>query len=107
MKKLFSILLALLLFCGAATAETPFGTLFDAATELAFDTHNVTLSAEATFRYDGELFKVMHASYQQDDVRSFLSYMLDTPDLAGKMTTSGYIVLGLGEKSYAGDYKFG
>ena len=32
---------------------------------------------------------------------------LDTPDLAGRLTTSGYVVLGLGSKSYAGDKLYG
>ncbi len=107
MKKLLCFALVLLLLCGAAYAETPFATLFDAAKQLAFDTHNVTLSAEATFSYDGEVFKVMHASYQQDGIRSFLSYMLDTPSIAGEMTTNGYIVLGTGSRAYSADKKYG
>ncbi len=107
MKKLISLLLISVLLCGVALGESAVGTLFDAAKELAFNTENVTLSAEAGFYYDGELFKLMHALYQQDGLRSFLSYMLDTPDLAGEMTTNGYIVLGLGQKSYAGDKYYG
>ena len=107
MKKILSFALALILLCGAAFGETAIGTLFDAAKKLAYDTHNVTLSAEAEFYYDGELFKQMHAVYQQDGYRSYLSYLLDTPRLDGELIKSGYTVLGLGSRAYAADVRHG
>ena len=107
MKKLICLILCVSLLGGAALGEGAFGQLFDAAVQLAFETSNVSLSAEATFTYDGEVFKVMHAAYQQDGVRSFLSYMLDTPDITGNVTTNGFIVHGLGDTAYAGDTYYG
>ncbi len=107
MKKLLCVLLAIALLACAAVAESNVGTLFDAACALAFDTHNVALSAEATFSYDGELFKVLHASYSQDGEKSYLSYMLDTPQLDGSVYTGGYTVMGFGTTSYSNDTYYG
>ena len=108
MKKLLSLILALCLLSTAACfAEGSIGTLYDAAKALAFDTHNVTLSAEAEFLLDGELFKTMHASYKQDGYRSYLSYMLDTPKLDGSVYTGGYTVYGNANTAYANDTYFG
>ena len=107
MKKLFCILLAVCLLGASALAESNVGRLFDAAAALAFDTRNVTLSAEAKFSYDGEWFKTMHASYQQDGVKSYLSYMLDTPKINGTVYTGGYTVYGNGDTSYSNDTYFG
>ncbi len=88
-------------------AENSVGTLFDAAVRLAYNTDNVTLSGEATFTYDGELFKTMHASYKQDGINSYLSYMLDTPKDDGRVYTGGYSVVGLGSDVYANDTYWG
>ena len=108
MKKLFCLILALCLAIPAfVSAESSVGSLYDSAVALAFDTHNVTLGAEATFKYDGEVFKVMHASYQQDGTRSYLSYMLDTPQLDGSVYTGGYTVYGNGKTAYSNDTYWG
>ena len=107
MKKLLCMLLVICLLAGAALAESNVGKLFDAARTLAFDTHNVTLTAEAKFSYDGEWFKTMHASYKQDGVKSYLSYMLDTPKIDGTVYTGGYTVYGNGNTSYSNDTYYG
>ena len=108
MKRFTSIIVALaLLLSFAAGAEGEAVKLFDAAKTLAFDTNNVSLSAEATFSYDGEVFKTMHAAYKQDGGKSFLSYMLDTPDSTGKVYTGGYTVIGTGYTAYSNDTYFG
>ena len=108
MKKTFCFLLALLTIVPYfAHAETSVDKLYDAAVELAFNTHNVTLSAEATFTYDSEVFKTMHATYKQDGTRSFLSYMLDTPQLDGSVYTGGYTVYGNGTTAYSCDTYWG
>ena len=100
MKKILCILLIVCLLMVCAAESSNVGTLYNAARKLGFDTHNVTLTAEAEFRFDGEWFKTMHASYKQDGVRSLLSYMLDTPKPDGSVYTGGYTVLGLGSECY-------
>lgn len=108
MKKILSLILAVcLLSTAACLAQSSIGSLYDAAKALAFDTHNVTLSAEAEFLLDGEAFKTMHASYKQDGYRSYLSYMLDTPKLDGSVYTGGYTVYGNANTAYANDTYYG
>lgn len=87
----------------SALAEGPLASLFRAASDLAFNTHNVTLNANATFTYDGELFKTLNGDYVQDDGRSFLKIMLDTPKADGSVYTGGYTVIGEGTYAYAID----
>ncbi|MCR4620517.1 MAG: hypothetical protein K5663_00310 [Clostridiales bacterium] len=108
MKKLLCLLVALSLCISAvALADKAMGKLYDKAVHLAFDTSNVTLTAEAEFKYDGEWFKNMHASYKQDGYRSYLSYMLDSPKLDGSVYTGGYTVFGAGTTAYSNDTYFG
>ena len=108
MKKLISALLvAALLLTAAACAEGAVGPLFDSAVQLAFGTSNVTLGAEATFTYEGEVFKTMHASYKQDSDRSVLSYMLDPPRADGTVYTGGYTVVGIGNTAYSAETYYG
>ena len=59
-RRIFLALMCLMLCLAlavSALAEGPLAALFKSASTLAFDTHNVTLNAKATFTYDGELFK--------------------------------------------------
>lgn len=108
MKKLISMLVVLCLCLSAiAFADGAMGDLYDKAVHLAFDTTNVTLTAEAEFKFDGEWFKSMHASYKQDGFRSYLSYMLDSPTLDGGVYTGGYTVFGEGNVSYSNDTYLG
>jgi len=107
MKKIFALMLALAMLATCAVAESSVGTLFDAAVKLAYETDNVTLTANATFTWDGELFKTMRASYKQDGYNSFLDYMLDTPKEFGEVYTGGYSVLGLGSTVYANETYWG
>ncbi|MBO7359231.1 MAG: hypothetical protein J6U72_05350, partial [Clostridia bacterium] len=108
MKKLISMLVVLCLCLSAiAFADGAMGDLYDKAVHLAFDTTNVTLTAEAEFKLDGEWFKSMHASYKQDGFRSYLSYMLDSPTLDGGVYTGGYTVFGEGSVSYSNDTYLG
>lgn len=107
MKKILCAILVLILALGCCAEASRVGTLYDAARKLAFATSNVTLKGEASFYYDADLFKVMHASYEQDGQRSYLSYMLDTLHWDGTTTTGGYTVLGLGTESYAYDTFYG
>ena len=108
MKKLISMLVVLCLCLSAvAFADGAMGDLYDKAVHLAFDTTNVTLTAEAEFKFDGEWFKTMHASYKQDGFRSYLSYMLDSPTLEGGVYTGGYTVFGEGNVAYSNDTYLG
>lgn len=104
MKKLISLIIAVCLCLSAvALADGAMGDLYDKAVHLAFDTTNVTLTAEAEFKFDGEWFKTMHASYKQDGYRSYLSYMLDSPTREGGVYTGGYTVFGEGSVAYANE----
>lgn len=105
MKKFLSVLLvlALVLSC-VAFAESPsnIAYLFDEVSELLFDTHNVTVLIDAEFTYDGLTFKKMDLDYKQDDIRSFLSYLLDTVSYeGGEPVKSGYTVWGTGATAYS------
>lgn len=99
MKRIIALMLILMLAFSAAAEGSVIGKLYDAAVELAYDTHNVTLGAEATFSWDGTVFKTMHGTYKQDGKRSWLDYMLDTPKPDGSIYTGGYQVLGLDDGS--------
>lgn len=107
MKRIVALILAFTLLATCALAESAVGKLFDAAVDLAYDTHNVTLTAKADFTWDGESFKTMRASYKQDDFNSLLDYMLDTPKPDGTVYTGGYTVLGLGRNVYANETYWG
>ena len=105
-RRIFLALMCLMLCLAlavSALAEGPLAALFKSASTLAFDTHNVTLNAKATFTYDGELFKTLNGDYVQDDGRSFLKIMLDTPKEDGTIYTGGYTVVGEGLYAYAID----
>ena len=112
MKKTFkrgicAILVLSLALGAAAFAEGSALTLLNAACTLAFDTHNVTLGAEASFTYDGEWFKNVHAEYRQDGSDSYLSWMLDSPDKNGGVYTGGYEVVANGSSVYFNETKKG
>ena len=95
-RRMLLIVLALAL-CLAVTvsalAEGALGTLYRAATALLFDTDNVTLTAHATFTYDGDLFKTLDATCVQDGSDSKLNLMLKTPKEDGTIYEGGYTVV--------------
>ena len=105
MKKYLSVLLALTLIlssCAFAESTSNVAYLFDEVSELLFDTRNVTVSIDADFTFDGLTFKKMDLDYKQDDVRSFLSYLLDTVAYEGaEPAKSGYTVWGTGATAYS------
>ena len=105
MKKYLSVLLALTLIlssCAFAESTSNVAYLFDEVSELLFDTRNVTVSIDADFTFDGLTFKKMDLDYKQDDVRSFLSYLLDTVAYEGaEPVKSGYTVWGTGATAYS------
>ena len=104
MKKILACALAMAMLLGTcAYAEGMTAELLQAAEQLFYQTTNVTVTAEAEFRYDGEWFKTLHGSYKQDGFNSYLSWMLDTPKADGSVYTGGYTVLGLYDTAYAND----
>lgn len=112
MKKRAAIFVSLVLVAALgiymiAFAEGDALSLYAKTKTLLFDTTNVSLSAEATFKYDGELFKTLHGEYKQDDINSYLRIMLDTPKVDGTVYTGGYTVVGNGETVYSNDTKDG
>lgn len=111
MKKTLSILLALVLVVSSmALAESTSNAayLFDEVRELLFDTHNVTVSVNADFTFDGLKFKEMDFDYKQDGTRSYLSYLLDTYATEGAAPVrSGYTVLGTGSVAYSNEVRRG
>ncbi len=86
-----------------AFAEGDALSLYNGVKKLLFDTNNVSLTAEATFKYDGELFKTFRGEYKQDDINSYLRIMLDTPKADGSVYTGGYTVVGNGSDVYSND----
>lgn len=107
MKKLFCMLMALvmaLVMCGAAAAE---GTTAEAAgleqawsavSSLLFDTGNVTLKGKAELSLDGRWFKTMEIHYVQDGDRAFRQLLLTSPKMDGTQRQNGYTILTDGEK---------
>lgn len=108
MRKILAAAMALIMTLSPAVfAETDSGTLIRAAEDLFFHTSNVTVACEATFMYDGEIFKTLHGSYKQDGTNSHLVWMLDTPKADGTIYTGGYTVTGLGPIAYVNETYFG
>ena len=113
MKRFLTMLLALLMIAGCALADSPLSRMYDAASELLFDTVNVTLTGEATFSLDGERFKTAEIVYRQDSFRSYWDLKLWTPRENGPERETGYTIIADGEKIYVmeafypGTYKTG
>lgn len=86
-----------------ALAEGALSTLYQAGCALLFDTSNATLTAHATFSYDGELFKTLDGAYIQDDVNSDMRITLTTPKADGSEHIGGYTVIANGGTVYSID----
>ena len=99
--------MALVMLCAGALAEGSATAIFESARALAFNTDNVTLSAEAKFTFDGEWFKTLHGDYLQAGEDSFMRVMLDTPYADGSVYTGGYTVVGNGSHVFYNDTKQG
>lgn len=80
----------------SALAEGALSALYQAGCTLLFDTDNATLTAHATFSYDGELFKTLDGTYIQDDVNSNMRITLTTPKEDGTEHIGGYTVIANG-----------
>ena len=103
-KRMFLTLLSFTLIGAlacAAFAEGKLLTIWNAGSELLFDTSNVSLMGHATFTYDGEVFKTFDGRYRQDDASSYMQVMLDTPMEDGTTYTGGYTVVANNGVSYA------
>ena len=109
MKKKRRVLLALaaMLLCLAlalsALAEGPLNALYQAGTNLLFDTDNVSVTAHANFSYNGLQFKIADVTCRQDGVNSYLDVKLQTPRAYATAFESGFTVVGNGSVSYAID----
>ncbi len=97
-------LCVLALAASPALAEGDGGSLLNltrSLRRLAFDTGNVTLTAEAEFSLDGEWFKTANLVLKQDGDRSFQELSLRTPKAGGTVYTGGYTVVAEGDRAYA------
>ncbi len=99
--------MALIALCASALAEGSATAIFEGARALAFNTDNVTLSAEVKFTFDGEWFKTLYGEYRQAGEDSFMRVMLDTPYPDGSIYTGGYTVVGNGSRVFFNDTKQG
>ena len=105
-KKLFCALTAVMLLLSTACTGLAEGRLikiWNAAASLLTDTQNVSLTGHATFAYDGEVFKTFDGRYKQDDYKSYMQVMLDTPRADGTTYTGGYTVIGEEGSAYSMD----
>ena len=105
MKKLFAIILSvvLLLSAGLAHADERLLPFCDAAVNLLLGTDNVTLTGEAEFSLEGERFKTAKLECVQDGANSLLRWDLLTPRMEAGLTydrQTGYTVIANGEKIY-------
>ena len=106
MKKiLVSFLLIVMALCLTLTAfaDNELHMFYEAATELLFETQNVTLTGHAEFFLDGERFKTADLRYVQDYTSSLLQYHLLTPRRDGSKEPdreSGYTIIANGEDVY-------
>lgn len=116
MKKMMAWILVLtmaLSLCAGALGEGKLTPFWQAARELLTQTDNVTLSGEANFSLDGEIFKRVVSTYIQQGERSRWDYKLFTPRAGGEEKESGYTVIANGDKVYVmevfypGKYKSG
>jgi len=84
-----------------ALAEGPLSRLYDAATALLFDTDNASLGIHAVFRYNGQEFKTLDGTYDQDGARSLMDIKLKTPRADGSILESGYTVTAIDGTAYS------
>ena len=104
-KKLLCLILALLL-CPAAFAdednwvEASPELYVGAIEDVLFNTHNVTLTGEASFSVDGNWFKTARAVYRQDGENSYWDYRLTAPAADGNERANGYTIVANGSYYY-------
>lgn len=102
-RKFWAVLTALVL-CAAiplALADGNVHTLYQAGTQLLFDTENASLALQADFSYNGVHFKHAELTYQQQDYHSLLDLKLKTPKRDGTILESGYTVFGEEYQAYS------
>ncbi len=101
-RKLMAALLAaaLWIMSAGALADSTLRTAFDAASDLAFRTENVTLRGNAEFRLDGARFKTAEATYIQDGENSFWQLRLFTPHEGDEERETGYTIIANGEQVF-------
>ena len=85
----------------SALAEGALGTLYRSATRLLFETDNATLSAKASFSYNGVPFKTMDGKYVQDGTRSLMDLKLKTTAADGSQIDSGFLVTAMDGTAYS------
>ena len=95
-------LMMILSLAATAFAEDSLTLFFDAATELMFETNNVTLDGHAEFSLDGERFKTADLHYIQNYTNSMYKLDLQTPRRDGSKPDreSGYTIIANGEYVY-------
>lgn len=86
-----------------AMAEGKLRPLYQAGTQLLFDTDNVTVTAHAEFDYNGMHFKTLDAVYAQDGFNSLMDIKLRTPWSDGSVRDSGFTVVANGDVAYSID----
>ena len=76
-----------------AGAETTLTNLIEQGSMLLFRTDNISITAEAEFKLDGEVFKRMTANHIQNGQDAFRDILLETPRTDGTVRESGYMIL--------------
>ena len=104
MKKLFVLLLSLLLVFAALTTamaeESALRLVVDNLAEVLLDMDNVTVSGTAEFSLDGEWFKSVDTVYKQCGYRSSWKLDLLSPLPDGEKKASGWTILADEEKRH-------
>ena len=104
MKKLFVLLLSLLLVFAALTTamaeESALRLVIDNLAEVLLDMDNVTVSGTAEFSLDGEWFKSVDTVYKQCGYRSSWKLDLLSPLPDGEKKASGWTILADEEKRH-------
>ena len=85
----------------AARADSALSGLWESGCAFLFDTDNVTVTGEAEFTLDGELFKTARLRYVQDGPASFYKLQLFTPAAGGSERETGWTILSDGDGNLA------
>ena len=97
MKKLFVVLLSLLLALASLTPvmaeDSPLRMVVDNIAEVLMDMDNVTVSGTAEFSLDGEWFKSVDTVYKQCGTRSSWKLDLLSPTYDGEKKASGWTII--------------
>ena len=113
MMSIMAAILALLMLCPAAVAETDTVDLYEKTMDLLFETDNVTLKVTAEFSLDGQWFKKLEGTWMQDGERAFRQVLLTSPRKDGSEFYNGYTMVVDGYKLFVmevfqpGTYHFG